>query len=104
MTDCPCTYSGCSRKGNCRECLKYHLERDELPACCFSKEAEATYDRSFRKFAEDKNLIPKGSDRYLSAKEEKVLMKKYKEVKKGVKAGKLKSFSKVDGIMTECFG
>ena len=55
--DCPCTYPGCSKKGLCCECIKYHLERDELPACAFSKEAEATFDRSFRKFAEDKGFI-----------------------------------------------
>ncbi|MCK4805872.1 MAG: cytosolic protein [Candidatus Pacebacteria bacterium] len=50
---CPCTYSGCSRKGICCECIKYHLTNDELPACCFSKEAEKTYDRSIKKFIED---------------------------------------------------
>ncbi|MBU4209964.1 cytosolic protein [Patescibacteria group bacterium] len=57
LKNCPCTYNGCPRKGLCCECLKYHLEKGALPACCFSKEAEATYDRSFKKFAEDKNLI-----------------------------------------------
>ena len=51
--DCNCTYSGCPRKGMCCQCLKYHLSRNELPACCFSKEAEKTYDRSFEKFIED---------------------------------------------------
>jgi len=51
--DCPCTYAGCSRKGMCCECLEYHLASKELPACCFSKEAEKTYDRSFKKFIED---------------------------------------------------
>ena len=53
--DCPCTYS-CDKKGMCCECLKYHLQRRELPACCFSKEAEKTYDRSFEKFAQDQKL------------------------------------------------
>jgi len=57
LKDCRCTYNGCPRKGLCCECLKYHLEKDALPACCFSKKAEASYDRSFKKFAEDKNLI-----------------------------------------------
>jgi len=33
---CPCTYPGCPRKGICCECIKYHLENDELSACCFS--------------------------------------------------------------------
>jgi len=57
LKKCPCTYSGCDKKGWCCECLAFHLSRDELPGCCFSKEAEASYDRSFRKFAEDKGLI-----------------------------------------------
>jgi hypothetical protein len=33
--------------------LKFHLDRKELPACCFSTEAEATYNRSFEKFIAD---------------------------------------------------
>ena len=63
MTDCPnkeknlvkcnCTYPGCDKKGICCECISYHLSLGELPACCFSKEAEKTYDRSFRKFIEE---------------------------------------------------
>lgn len=50
---CPCTYLGCERKGKCCDCLKYHLTRNELPACCFSKEAEKTYDRSIGNFIEE---------------------------------------------------
>lgn len=49
--DCNCTYS-CERKGICCDCLKYHLSRKELPACCFPDNVEKTYDRSFEKFAE----------------------------------------------------
>lgn len=49
---CPCTYSGCSRKGICCECLNYHLSSNELPACCFTPDAEKTYDRRFEKFIE----------------------------------------------------
>ena len=51
---CACTYSGCSRMGKCCECIEYHLENRELPGCVFakiSKEAESSYDRSFRHFA-----------------------------------------------------
>ncbi|MBN2371560.1 MAG: cytosolic protein [Vicinamibacteria bacterium] len=48
---CNCSYEPCSRKGNCCECLRYHLRARELPACCFPKDAEKTYDRSFRHFA-----------------------------------------------------
>ncbi len=47
---CTCTYTPCSRKGNCCECLRYHLGQQELPACCFTPEAERSYDRSFEKF------------------------------------------------------
>jgi len=46
---CNCTYS-CSKKGICCECIKYHRENRELPACFFPKDAEATYDRSFEHF------------------------------------------------------
>ena len=49
---CNCTYEPCSRKGRCCECLAYHLERSELPACAFPPEVERTYDRSFTRFAE----------------------------------------------------
>jgi uncharacterized protein DUF6485 len=50
--NCPCTYD-CEKKGHCCDCLSYHLGRKELPACCFSKEAEKTYDRSFQKFIQE---------------------------------------------------
>lgn len=53
LKDCPCTYPSCPRKGKCCDCLKYHLANNELPACCFSKEAEETYDRSFEMFIKD---------------------------------------------------
>ena len=48
--DCPCTYEPCEKKGMCCECLRYHLARDELPACCFPPEVERTFDRSIEKF------------------------------------------------------
>ena len=47
---CNCSYSSCSKKGICCECIKYHRERGELPACYFSKEAERTYDRTIENF------------------------------------------------------
>jgi hypothetical protein len=53
LKNCSCTYSPCSRKGICCECIKYHREKGELPGCYFSKEAEKTYDRSIEKFIED---------------------------------------------------
>ena len=48
---CNCSYEPCSRKGNCCECLRYHLAMNELPACAFPDKVERTYDRSFRRFA-----------------------------------------------------
>lgn len=48
---CPCTYDPCPRKGNCCDCLAFHLRSRELPGCCFSREAERTFDRSFAHFA-----------------------------------------------------
>ncbi|MBL7053688.1 hypothetical protein ISS06_00600 [Patescibacteria group bacterium] len=53
IVNCPCTYPGCPRKGVCCECIKYHNQRKELPACVFSKQAEATYDRTIEKFIQD---------------------------------------------------
>ena len=50
LEDCACTYPGCPRKGNCCECLRYHLSHQELPGCAFPPELERTYDRSFARF------------------------------------------------------
>ena len=50
LTHCNCSYSPCSRKGICCECIQYHLRMRELPACTFPAAAEATYDRSFEHF------------------------------------------------------
>ena len=52
MQNCNCTYPGCSKKGTCCECLRYHLSIQELPACCFPDDVEKTYDRSFKRFAQ----------------------------------------------------
>ena len=48
--DCPCTYSGCPRMGNCCQCVAYHRAKDQLPACYFTPEQEATYNRSISYF------------------------------------------------------
>ena len=48
---CPCTAESCARRGVCCECIQYHLKARELPGCCFTPEAERTYDRSFEHFA-----------------------------------------------------
>ena len=50
MGNCNCSYSGCSRKGKCCECLSYHLSHRQLPACVFPDSIERTYDRSFERF------------------------------------------------------
>jgi hypothetical protein len=55
--NCNCTYEPCPRKGNCCECIQYHLKMRQLPACCFPDDVERTYDRSFETFAD---LVTKG--------------------------------------------
>ena len=50
--NCSCTYESCSRKGKSCDCIAYHLEYDELPACAFPPEVEKTYDRSFARFVQ----------------------------------------------------
>ncbi|MCX5749627.1 MAG: hypothetical protein NTZ10_05235 [Candidatus Saganbacteria bacterium] len=42
---CNCTFS-CEKKFKCCECLHYHRQLGEVPACYFSREAEKTGDRS----------------------------------------------------------
>lgn len=54
---CTCTYYSCPTRGLCCDCLQKHLKNRQLPGCCFPKEAEATYDRSFEHFA---RLVNKG--------------------------------------------
>ncbi len=54
---CNCTYAGCPRHGECCECVAYHRERDELPACYFDKDAEKTYNRSFANFMKYKRIF-----------------------------------------------
>ena len=39
---------------NCCGCVAYHLRGNEFPACFFSKEAEATYDRSLSRLMKDR--------------------------------------------------
>ena len=49
---CNCTYKPCSRRGICCECIGYHWQSGELPACFFPDDVESTYDRSVEKFIE----------------------------------------------------
>ena len=54
---CPCTYD-CPRHGKCCACVAHHRDRDEgVPGCFFSKEAEATYDRSIEALARDRGIL-----------------------------------------------
>jgi len=48
--NCACTYTSCSKRGHCCECIAYHKINGELPGCLFSPEAEKTYDRSITNF------------------------------------------------------
>lgn len=50
ISECNCSYSPCSRKGSCCECLHYHRRMGQLPACYFPDDVEKTYDRSIRRF------------------------------------------------------
>jgi hypothetical protein len=50
LHNCNCTYNPCPRKGICCECISYHRDSGELPACFFTKEIEGTFDRSVRRF------------------------------------------------------
>jgi hypothetical protein len=47
---CNCTYASCSRKYKCCECLHFHRQNGQLPACFFNAEYEKTYDRSIENF------------------------------------------------------
>ncbi|MBT4870904.1 MAG: hypothetical protein HON47_04980 [Candidatus Diapherotrites archaeon] len=49
LKNCNCSYN-CEKKGICCECIKYHRERGELPACYFSNEEEKNYDRSIKNY------------------------------------------------------
>jgi len=50
LTVCNCTYQPCDKKGLCCQCIAYHRQADELPACFFPPEVEMTYDRSIQRF------------------------------------------------------
>ena len=54
LKGCPCTYEPCPRKGMCCECIRYHKMRGEAPGCLFSKDGEASYDRSMENLIRDK--------------------------------------------------
>jgi len=52
LSNCNCTYEPCSKKGLCCECIRYHFDNGELPACLFPDDIEKTFDRSIERFIE----------------------------------------------------
>lgn len=52
IQNCNCTWEPCSRKGKCCECIRYHWNMKELPACFFPDDVERTYNRSLMNFIE----------------------------------------------------
>ncbi len=52
LARCNCTYEPCSRKGYCCQCIAYHRQYGELPACFFPDDVERTYDRSIQRFVQ----------------------------------------------------
>ena len=55
VKNCPCT-AGCSKKGNCCDCVDYHATKGEFPACFFTKEGERKMDRSLKCLLEDRGI------------------------------------------------
>ena len=52
--NCRCTYSTCTRRGNCCQCVAFHRPQGEFPACFFTPDAERSYDRSFSRLVRDR--------------------------------------------------
>lgn len=48
--NCTCTYTSCSNRGVCCDCVRFHRENGEIPGCFFPASAERTYDRSVENF------------------------------------------------------
>ncbi len=55
LKKCSCSYSSCSKKGRCCDCLTMHFSSGELPGCLFPADVEATYNRSIETFIETYN-------------------------------------------------
>ncbi|PNU19814.1 hypothetical protein C2E25_10860 [Geothermobacter hydrogeniphilus] len=51
---CACTYTACSRRGNCCACVAHHQSRGEFPGCFFTPRGERSYDRSLRNLIQDR--------------------------------------------------
>jgi hypothetical protein len=55
LEHCTCTYS-CGKRGLCCECVAYHRAAGQIPGCFFTKEGEASYDRSIAALARDHGI------------------------------------------------
>jgi hypothetical protein len=51
---CNCSYEPCARKGMCCECILYHRQNKQIPACFFPDAIEKTFDRSISNFVRAK--------------------------------------------------
>ena len=49
---CNCGFD-CEKKGICCKCVKYHRERQELPACYFSDSVAFSLDRSVETYLKE---------------------------------------------------
>lgn len=48
--ECTCTYTACTRRGHCCDCVAYHRVKNQIPACFFPQDGEKTHDRSVENF------------------------------------------------------
>jgi hypothetical protein len=55
LQHCTCTYTSCTKRGICCECIAYHRSKGEIPGCLFPKDVEKTYDRSIERFVKSFN-------------------------------------------------
>lgn len=53
MEGCTCTYD-CDKLGLCCECVTYHRNKGQIPGCFFTKDGEATWNRSTEMFCKDR--------------------------------------------------
>jgi hypothetical protein len=56
--DCFCTYTACSRRGNCCQCIAFHRDRAEATGCMFTPAGEKSYDRSLANLMRDRKISP----------------------------------------------
>ncbi len=54
--DCKCTYSACTRRGNCCQCIAFHRDQGEATGCMFTPAGEKSYDRSLKNLMRDRGI------------------------------------------------